>query len=254
MSVEQADADGRVGDLWLMDLSRGISSRLTFHPGSECCVTWSPDGSEIVFSSARSGPGDLYRKPVADPSRETLLLKWPEGAEATSWSPDGRALLFETISSTSQQDVWLLPINPPGKPEPLLQGPFNEEGAIFSPDGRWFAYVSDESGRSEVYVRGFPSGNRRYQVSVAGGALPKWRRDGREIYFEGPGGRVAAARIDVQGSEMRVATPVELFTLSGGGFSPGPDGSRFLVDAGTEDPSSAPLSVVLGWNSPGDRP
>jgi eukaryotic-like serine/threonine-protein kinase len=253
ISLERRDADGRIGDLWLLSPARGITSRLTFRPGSECCLTWSPDGSEVVFGSARSGLDDLYRKSPADPARETLLLTWPEGAVATSWSPDGRSLLFESLAPATKTDIWILPMEGGGKPEPLIQGPFEEHDAIFSPDGKWIAYVSDESGREEVYLRPFPVGSRRYQVSTAGGTAPAWRGDAREVFFIGKENRLMSAEIPTHGPEIQVATPVELFPLPGDRFIPAPDGRRFLVDVRSEDAFSSPLTVVLNWKQEAGR-
>jgi hypothetical protein len=168
----------------------------------------------------------------------------------TSWSPDGHFLLWEayvTSPDTTSPDIWILPLAEPREPTPLIQGSFGEGGGVFSPDGKWIAYHSDESGRNEVYVRPLASGSPRYQVSTGGGRSPLWRGDGKEIFFVGYGNRVCSAEIGVAGAGLVFGAPRQLLELPGLGFAPTSDGQRFLVDARTEDPASAPYTIVLNW-------
>jgi len=250
VSFEQIDEDGRVGETRLLDLARGTVSRLTFHAGSDYGVVWSPNGSEFVFTSARSGAPEVYRVPLTNPGQESLVFKWSEPIAhlgLTDWSPDGRRLLLLTNDSKTQDDIWVLSVEGSAKPEPLIRTPFNEGGAVFSPDGKWVAYQSDESGQVEVYVRDFAGGSQRYQVSTSGGTTPRWRGDGKEIFFRGPGRKLYSAEVRSAGAGLAIGAPVALFDLPGGGFFPSADGQRFLVDALTEDPGSAPYTVVLNW-------
>ncbi len=176
LAVEKAraaDADS----IWLLDLSRGgAGSRFTFGPSSELRPVWSPDGSRIIFSSNRDGGFNLYEKPVNSGKGETLVLKSNGAKFATSWSRDGRFLLYTVIDaktndpSKAQSGIQVLPMNSDKKPVPFLIAGFHEAQARFSPDGHWVAYSSDESGRFEVYVRPFSMNAAGTSVEVGG----KW--------------------------------------------------------------------------------
>ena len=148
---------------------------------------------------ARAGSLDLYQKPANGAGAEALLLASPEAKTATSWSPDGRSLLYTHLSPKTGVDVWVLPMAGDPKPWSFLNSTFNERTGAFSPDGHWVAYQSDESGRVEVYVRPFPGPGGQWQVSTAGGKDPRWRPDGKELYYIAPDSRLMAAPIAVLG-------------------------------------------------------
>jgi len=242
------DQDGRDADIWIRDLARGLTSRLTFDPASDSSPVWSPDGSRIAFRSMRTGLGDLYQKSATNPGEEELLFKSAETASPVSWSPDGRFLLFEVYAASANTDLWLLPLATPAKPEPFLKTSFDENSPQFSRDGRWVAYASDESGRSEVYVRAFPASSTKWQVSTGGGWRPRWRRDGRELFYLTAVGRLMAVSVQAAG-RFEASDPRELFRVQAGDYDVAADGQRFLVAVETEDLSASPITVVLNWTA-----
>ncbi|HSD72286.1 MAG TPA: protein kinase [Thermoanaerobaculia bacterium] len=245
VAYEQLDADGRNADLWLLDVSRATTSRFTFDPASEYAPIWSPDGSRIVFGAYRKDAfEDLYLQSSAAGSQESLLLRSGDDKTPTSWSPDGRFILFES-STTNGIDLDVLSLEGSPKAEPFIHTQFDETRAVFSPDGKRVAYVSNESGREEIYVTSFPGHAGRRQVSTAGGTRPRWRADGRELFFGARGGKLMVVEALPNGD---FGDPRELFQLRGArDYAVAADGQRFLVDLSLEDPSTTPVTVVLGW-------
>ncbi len=256
-------------NLWLLDGAR--MSRLTFGASTDFDPVWSPDGTRIVFDSNRSGPLDLYQTLVngsvsdAQPLLSSGQVKIP--GEPTSWSPDGRFLLYTSSTPQTGNDLWVVPMVGAHTPSVFLKTPFDESNGVFSPDGRWVAYESDESGRFEIYVRPFhppdaeesdvASGAVQWQVSTAGGIDPTWQRDGKGIYYIDPSGTMMAAPITVSGAQLAAGTPVKLFPtriLGGGGdvargrqYDVATDG-RLLINTVSES-AAAPITLIQNWNS-----
>ena len=175
------------GDVWIHDVRRSIKTRLTFAPGGDLNAAWSATSNEIIFSSERGGDFALFVT-SADGSREAnKLFDTPGmGDYPNNWSLDGRFLIFHILDPDSARDLWYLERKDDGSwsdPVEYLKTPFEEREAVFSPDTRYVAYVSNESGRDEVYVRPFPSGGGKWQVSESGGTQPRWSRDGKEIFY-----------------------------------------------------------------------
>jgi Tol biopolymer transport system component len=169
-------------DIWMIDLSRNVTERLTSHPDVDSLPVWSPDGEHIVYRSSRRGTFDIYRKPSNGISTEELVFASPLAKRPHDWSPDGRFVLFE-----ASNDVWVLPMTGDKNPFPFLSTRFLERQPQLSPNGQWVAFTSDESGAPEVYVREFREGGKRWKVSTRGGFDPKWRRDGKELFYLEPG-------------------------------------------------------------------
>jgi Tol biopolymer transport system component len=182
-------------DVWLIDVGRGVPSRFTFDVEADNAPLWSPDGSHVVFRSTRKGVHDVFEKPVSGTADEQPLLVTSQAKSALDWSRDGRFLLYSTQDPKTGSDLWALPMMGERKPFAVLQSSFDEIEGQFSPDGRWLAYASNESGRYEIYIRTFPEAGRKWQVSVAGGVQPRWRRDGRELYYVAPDTRLMAVPI-----------------------------------------------------------
>ena len=159
---------GRRRDIWLYDVARGLRTRFTFDPADELDSIWSPDGSRIVFNSRRKGHLDLYQKASSGAGSEEVLLEDNLDKLHLSWSPDGRFILYSTSSASPQTgaDLFVLPLSGDRKPVPFLKTQFNELAGQFSPDGQWVAYVSNESGRNEVYVAPFPGPGGKWQIST----------------------------------------------------------------------------------------
>jgi serine/threonine-protein kinase len=197
-------------DIWVYDLDREVLTRLTFDEGSDTEQVWSPDGRELIFSSSRAGADSLYRKPADGSGSETLVSKLSTPMWAGGWSPDGSRVVFTT--ATPNFDVGVLTLGS-DEPEMTLNGPFGESDGAFSPDGRWLAYTSNESGQLEVYVRPYPSGGGRWQISVDGGAYPRWAGSGRELFYRSESG-IMAVSIEADGGTLRTGRPRLLFSGS----------------------------------------
>ena len=253
-------AQGNI-DIWLIDAAR--STRFTFGPATDRWPVWSPDGRRLVFSQQRAGIFDLYQKPANGAGAEALLLASPETKTATSWSPDGRSLLYTNNSSKAPPDVWVLPMAGDPKPFPFLNSTFHERTTTFSPDGHWVAYESDESGRSEIYVRPFPGPGGQWQVSTAGGKDPRWRPDGKELYYIASDSRLMAAPIASSGTALQPGLPTALFQprILGGGtrfggtrqqYDVAPDG-RFLINVSVDEGNAAPITVITNWQPEGKK-
>ncbi|MBI4472847.1 MAG: PD40 domain-containing protein, partial [Acidobacteria bacterium] len=169
--------------------------------------------------------------------------------------PDGKVLLYGLQSPETKDDLWTVPVSGEIKPAPYLRGPFDEVQGRFSPDGRWVAYASNESGQFEVYVQSFPAGQGKWQISTSGGADPRWRRDGKELYFISPDRKIMA--IDVTTSpafEPKIARPLFPAAVSGmtdvrTHYAVTHDGQRFLVNKLLDTSGSTPLTVVLNWTA-----
>jgi serine/threonine-protein kinase len=262
-------------DIWLLD-SRGVPSRFTFHPASDKYPVWSADGSRILFASNREGQHyDLYQKPANGVGDDVLVFKSDEDKYPSAWSSDGRFLLYTSVNPKTAYDLWLLPgpLSSAGErhPVPWIRTEFYEGLGSFSPDMRWIAYISGESGRPEVYVRPFtppgpgastsvrPSAEGKWQVSKdgAGRVRPRWRADGKELFFQGLG-RTTRSVFSVEVSTtpaFHSGIPQPLFQLprgNSGAWDVTADGKRFLVAAPPDlladsTPPPARIHVVLNW-------
>jgi eukaryotic-like serine/threonine-protein kinase len=245
-------------DIWILDVARGTSTRFTFDPAQDDFPAWSPDGKTIVFSSSRGGILDLYSGPADSPGQEKLLLHTDAAKIDGRWTRDGRFLLFSSQDNKTNLDIWALPMRgeaatgTEAKPIRLVQTQFQERRARVSPDGRWLAYDSQESGTNEVYVRPFTTEaggvTPKWLVSKGGGNAPKWRPDGKLLYYMAPGAAVMAVDIDAD-KTFRADTPHRVFTapaLTGQGWDIAPDG-RFLFVAQPSTGRVIPFTVVLNW-------
>ena len=248
---------------WTADLARGIFSRLNPGDGTEGSPAVAPDG-RVAFTSTLNGAlGDLYWMPASGVGApEPLLLKSPTIKHPNHISLDGRFLIYDDHHPTQRQDLWILPLTAPSvgerKPIPFLVTQADETFGQFSPDGKWIAYSSDESGRREVYVQGFApdhipaAGVGKWQISTAGGDKPRWRRDGRELYYIAPDRKMMAVPVKTDPTfEPGIGVP--LFETRVTGFFPydvSADG-RFLMNAvaETDTPVSSPITVVLNWTA-----
>jgi Tol biopolymer transport system component len=239
------------GDVWLIDSSSGTESRLTFESSGESQPIWSPDGQWIAFGSDRSGFLDLYRK-RANGGEEELLLSSPVVKYACSWSVDNRHLVFEADDPATKLDLWMLPLSGDRTPVPLLKTRADEWDGRLSPDGKWMAYTSNESGRYEVYVQSFPPGGAKWQVSPNGGLHPRWRADGKELFYVAGNQKLTAVMVDLT-TQFSVTRRQELFELSirnlftvRSPFVVSSDGQRFLFEDVKSD-VVPPVHLVLNW-------
>jgi len=256
-------------DLWQIDLARGVPTRSTFHPGDDFWPSvWSPDSQRVVFSSSRTRKGifDLYQRSAAGAATAELLWQSGETKSPSGFSPDGRILLVDRwMNPGFRGDLWALPMTGDRKPFPLIESAaFNEHSAVFSPSGRFIAYVSNDSGVSQVYAQPFPPTGARVQLSTGNGGSPRWTSDGRTVLYSSVVNETAARTfvaetafmaVDVttSGSTVRAGSPRMLFVQRhiGGGmnaFAVDPSGQRFLLVV-PEQNVSPPITVVLNWPS-----
>lgn len=240
------------GDVWVFDVVRRTLTRLTFQGGAQ--PIWTPDGRYITYRKTSEQAQSLYWKRAdGTGSEERLTTGLRDGT--SSWSPDGQILgFYDTLDAAGSTDrnIWLLPLAD-RKPRPFLQTPFNEAALMFSPDGRWVAYVSDESGRNEVYVLPFPGPGGKWQISVNGGGDPVWARNGRELFYLN-GTEMMAVDIETNPT-FRAGTPRRLFD---GGFITGvgrvpvydvaADGRFLMVQETSGDGEQGPPSIIVVEN------
>jgi serine/threonine protein kinase len=241
-------------DIWLYDVLRGVKARLTSGPGSARGPCWSPDGKHIIFSSDRKGHYDLYKKAVDGGGNEEPILESEIAKYCQDWSPDGEFLLFMTVSNDSaSRHIWTVPLFGDRKPVPYLQTEFNEYGGRFSPDGKWIAYVSDESGRDEVYARPFRGPGGKLLVSAAGGSTPVWSHDGKEIFYLDNDRKLMAAKVNQNGSVLGIDVARPLFQTQTESFLPAYDASadrrHFVIVTAVPQKSPSPITVVVNWDA-----
>jgi Tol biopolymer transport system component len=254
--------EGTGGDLWLVE-TQGPISRLTFDPSQDnSSPVWSPDGKRIAFASLRGGKWGIYEKPADGTSKEELLLELGANAAPMSWSPDGKFLVYDIDSPKTDTDIWALDLAGERKPLPIVEAPAREILPQISPDGKWIAYESNESGRHEIYVRPFPTGEGRWQITNDGALNTslRWRSDGKELFYLAPGANVPVMAVPINaGATFQWGTPRKLFDshYPGGGivhafqdFAVSRDGQRFLIPqaSGAAQATVAPnITVVLNW-------
>lgn len=240
-------------DIWISELDRGIMSKLTFESSTSSDATWSPSGQEIVYAAVRNENPDLLSKPANGAGDAKVLVSTPAPEIAGDWSPDQRFLIYTSAARETKRNLLYRERQKDGslgEPMVFLQTPFDEGSARFSPDGRFIAYVSDESGRFEVYVRSFPNGEGKWRISANGGGGPRWRRDGKELFYT-EGNKLMAVAVTTQPG-FSPGTPASLFeenTLQS--FAPqydvSADGKRFIVRERLVNEKPLAIHVVHNW-------
>jgi tricorn protease-like protein len=256
---------GAGGDLWMIDVERGTTSRFTFDATQDnSSPVWSPDGSRVAYGSLRNGGWGLFAKASNGTAAEELVGQPAPVVGPRSWSPDGRFLVYAVSNASTGSDVWSLPLAGDRKPVPLLTTRFQERNPQLSPDGKWLAYSSDESGVPELYVRPFPAGDGKWQISTAGGWEPRWRGDSRELFYADRAQQGAIMSVDITGtgSAFSFSSPRKLFDMvaltsahpgsSAMRYAVTRDGQRFLIPvipraATFSDATSPPIAVVVNW-------
>ena len=237
-------------DVWLLESQRGAPRRLTFDPRSDATPIFSPDGSRIAYVSDRKlDVWDIFERRADGTGGETLLLESDENKQALGWSPDGRYILYSTQNPQTDSDLWALPLGGGLKPFPIAATPYVELEARFSPDGRWVAFDSTETGQTEIYLQPLPGPGPKAQISVGGGRRPRWRLDGRELFYVGAENRLMAVSIGQGRSGLEAGPPRALFRMpSDAPYEPSPDGQRFLVTTVVSEAS--PITIILNWRPP----
>jgi Tol biopolymer transport system component len=271
-----ARPSGTSQDLWVRDLSRGTETRFTSDLSQNFAPLWSPKGDRIAFSSNRKdGAFNLYSKAANGGGQGELLLPSSLADFANQWSRDGRFLVFYRIDPKTSRDLWVLLMDDlvseraaDRKPILFLRSEFDEWMGQLSPDSHWMAYTSNRSGRREVYVRPFHfpiatigASEGEYTISIAGGEMPRWRGDGKELFFVGADGKMMAVSVKFAvGAQpsFEAGTPTTLFeahmvnagTTNLFEYDVTADGKRFLIDTtGANGASAPPLTVVTNWQA-----
>jgi Tol biopolymer transport system component len=273
--------EGNGGDSWFFDSAQGRMQRLTFDASQDNSMPlWSPDGTKVAFASKRNNKWGIYVKLADGTAKEELVTESDLPKTPMSWTPDGKLLVYQIEDAKTRSDVWAVPLSGDRKPIPILQSQFNETNPQVSPDGKWIAYSSNETSRYEIYIKPFPEGPGKWQVSTDGGVYPRWRRDGKELFFaQAP--NMMAAEIRVMGSSVQPGVPRMLFSIgdpAGAAFNTharfhfyavSADGQRFLMpqpgaaptlsggladqlatvadQGGIATPAGSTITVVLNW-------
>jgi serine/threonine protein kinase len=248
-------------DIWVFDLTRGTSTRLTFGPPSHSFPVWSSDGKTIFYSSGTNGLPHtaglthIFAKAADGSGAERPVQQGQDSIEvADNISADGRYLIYErkTPQTDANFHVWALPLFGEGKPFPVVQGDFDESYAALSPNAKWLAYQSNESGRRDVYITAFPGGGAKWQVSTNSGASPRWRKDGKELFFLDGSDNIVAVDVDGTGTAVQLGVPHILFQAVGvlrdfGPFDVTADGKKFLINTGNLKEGTDPINLVQNW-------
>jgi hypothetical protein len=256
VAVDISDPQTGRADIWIYDLARRVSTRFTFGPANNLFPIWSPDDSRIVFCSDRKGNFDLYQKAASGAGSDELLFSSVTSTKfPTDWSQDGRLIAFQAIDAKSKTgwDLWVFSVSD-RKVTSFLSTPFAETRSQFSPDGRWMAYVSDESGKQEVYLQPVPGPAGKWQISTAGGTHPVWSRNGKEIFYIAADNKLMAVEIKADPG-FDAGTPRALFETHLKGapalrrYDVSPDGQRFLMNTLVGDAKANPITLVQNWTA-----
>ncbi|MGE5206594.1 MAG: protein kinase domain-containing protein [Chlamydiota bacterium] len=252
--------DAGVNDLWVLDLSRGVRTRITFGPNNNSSPVWSPDGEWIAYAGTRNGQISLYRRRADGSGGEELLLSDHRkisqcalcGDLPVDWSRDGRYLLYLAGPPGPNAAVWALPLTGDRKPFLVVAAPSPPQfgrGAQLSPDARWLAYGSAESGHPEIYVIPFRGGQGKWQISQGYGLTPEWGADGKEIYYAGSGGKIFSVSVSEERDAIRFGAPTLLFaspSTQQSLFDVTPDNKKISIDVISQQ-TSQPLTIIINW-------
>ena len=253
VAVDSSDQQLGSGDIWIFDLARAVSTRLTYDPANESAPVWSPDDRRIFFFSEKRGHLDLYARASSGTGTEELLLADSTSKIPLAVSPDGRLLAYEVFDPSGKNtDIWIMQLAT-RKASPLLTSPFNEKDLDFSRDGKWIVYSSDESGRNEIYVQQFPDSTGKLIVSRGGGSMPAWSGDGRQIYYISPERKMMSVPVSL-GASFDAGTPVSLFSarlrdIPFRQYAASREGSKFLLNRSVGEESSRPMTLVQNWSA-----
>jgi len=250
-AVSMTDIASQNTDIWTYDLQGDSAKRLTFDPSADSVPIWSPDASRLVFASNRQSFNDLYVKNADGAQEEKSVLHDDIDKFPNDWSRDGKYILY-----TRHTDLWFENL-PKLEKSLFLKAPSLLRNGQFSPDSKWVAYASNETGKWEIYVTSFPEPRGKWQISVGGGEQPRWRSDGRELFYLSPDSKVMAVPVTT-GANFEARTPTALFQAAPRQPIPiydlfvydvSRDGQRFLINTQVKQAESAPMSIVLNWTA-----
>jgi Tol biopolymer transport system component len=249
LAVDKTDMGSQNTNLWTYELQRDSAKRLTFHSGIDGVPIWSPDGTSLVFSSTRQLRNDLYIKNSDGAQEEKSIVRDDLNKFPSDWSRDGKYILY-----TGDTDFWSVTV-PEIKSSLFLKAVSALRNGQFSPDGKWVAFASNETGKWEIYVTSFPDARGKWQVSIGGGEQPRWRGDGKELFYLSSDVKMMAAPVTL-GANFDAVTPIALFQTTPRQsvsrtdlfvYDVSRDGQRFLINTQVKQGESQPMSVVLNW-------
>lgn len=252
IAVRVVDQQTRTRDIWLLDRTRDVSTRFTFDKGNENYPLWSPDGRRIAYWSDATGASGITIKQLSGSGEAELLTPFSDEVVLKDWSRDGNAIAFDFNGATGT-DIWVVSTTGDRKPQPFLNGTYDEFDARFSPDGRYMAYVSNESGREEVYVQTFPDRSEKWQVSTRGGYDPRWSANGHQMYYLSTDQQMMSVPIRLSPA-FDPGTPAALFTARV--FLPGnarihyavtADDQTFFLFSPADSRSVPTTTVAVNW-------
>jgi eukaryotic-like serine/threonine-protein kinase len=259
--VEVFDPRSGAADLWIYDLLRNVPTRFTAESPTDKNAVWSPRNDGILYTTEQGGSPNIYFRGFGAGGDLQAMVVNPGPVFADDWSPDGNWIAYTATTTRSGQDLWLKPLTGDRKERPFLNTRFDEESARFSPDSRWLAFSSTETGASaEIYVARVDQPGERVRISTGGGTGPRWRRDGKELFYAAADGRtIMSVAIDSL-APFRARTPTRLFTLGLDStvtrtrvrntvYDVSPDGQRFLVSVPVGQPASSQITLVLNWQA-----
>jgi dipeptidyl aminopeptidase/acylaminoacyl peptidase len=252
VAVDQTDTDGRHVNIWIHELTSDAAARIGFGPWLEQVTVWSPDGKQVIYTANEKLFFSLYMKNADGSGSAQNIMDFGTPQQGPwDWSRDGKYVL-----ARKDRELWYMTM-PDRQTHPLVQSQWLIRNAQFSPDGKFVAYASSETGNWEVYVSPFPGFASKWQVSRGGGEEPRWRRDGKELYYLAPDGRLMAAEVK-SGAGFEAGFPSGLFVthtrqpisaMDFFSYDVTSDGQKFLVNTKVDTSNSAPLSVILNWSS-----
>jgi Tol biopolymer transport system component len=243
-------------DIWAYDFARGVKTPLTFGSGSgqsNLFPIWSPDGQRIAYTSVRGGKFGFYQMAADGSGSEEVVLESTDYVKYLSdWSPDGKFLAYQD-NHQGVASTFVLSLSPERNPHPFLRSPYTMVRSSFSPDGKWLAYCSNESGDLKVYVVPFPGPGGKWQVSSGGGDFPRWRRDGKELFYLSLDNKIMATEIKASGSSIAIGAVRQLFEArvyrsQVGAFDVSADGQRFIFAYDPGQPNEA-ITLVENWTA-----
>jgi Tol biopolymer transport system component len=253
LAVDILDEASNDIDVWILDLERDIRTRFTFEAGFDFAPIWSPDGSEIAFSSSRNQGSGIYIKPSDGNGEAYRVFESDVQADLADWSADGRYLVVVVENPATAHDIWIVPLYGDSTGRLFADSEFDETWPTISPDGRWLAYSSNESGTEEVYVTTFPDPGPKWQVSNDEGDRPHWRADGQELFYLDNRDRIVSAEVDGSGSSFKVGSVEVLFQTQprrpGWIYDVTADGQTFIVNTSLVQGRVSPVTLVTNWSA-----
>jgi Tol biopolymer transport system component len=252
---------GTASDIWLINLERGTQIRFTDDPATDIFPAWSPAGDRITFVSTRNGQTSIYVKLSNGSAVEEPLVSSAEVKLNPTFSPDGKFIIYSQLNPKTDTDLYRVSTGSDKKVETFLQTKFVEAQARVSPNGRWVAYISNETGKFEVYITTFPVAGSKVAVSVGGGSQPQWRADGQELYYYSPTRKLMAVEVNSNSPTFRVGIARPLFdirtlgaaidqTFAGNGYyTSARNGNRFLVPSIPQTPERQQINVIANWTA-----